>query len=262
VTKVVEAPTRNIVNMLLIFGTYNDKYLNMISKKIGLFVLLITICMTAFSQIDIDIEDIEPSTESSSSIGDVSFLMSLSHEEWIGMPHSVDLLKPKNYEFNMLFLVPFRDGAKTFNVHSGLSMSFSNLHSNVSDWEFIAMEEDLLPSNYPLSFDYTKNRVVAGYIGVPLGISFKFGPSNKKLFMMNLGVNSSLLFFTNNKLKFDNTKIKVKIREHLTPYRFNAYTSIGWRYIQLYGSYGLSPFFNRDTAPCIRNWATGVAVYF
>jgi hypothetical protein len=88
---------------------------------------------------------------------------------------------------------------------------------------------------------YSKNKLAADYITMPVMLNFNLAPKRKKSYGFSAGVSAGYLYAARQKFKSDaNGKEKVKNDFNLEPWKLSAVGELNLGVINLYGSYALN----------------------
>lgn len=88
---------------------------------------------------------------------------------------------------------------------------------------------------------YTKNKLAADYITMPVMLNFNLTPKRKKSYGFSAGVSAGYLYAARQKFKSDaNGKEKNKNDFNLEPWKLSAVGELNLGVINLYGSYALN----------------------
>lgn len=88
---------------------------------------------------------------------------------------------------------------------------------------------------------YSKNKLAADYITMPVMLNFNLAPKRKKSYGFSAGVSAGYLYAARQKLKSDtNGKEKIKNDFNLEPWKLSAVGELNLGVINLYGSYALT----------------------
>lgn len=199
---------------------------------------------------------------------------------WAGFEMGVNLLMddnfsntaPEGYEF--LDQRPEKSIALNFNVAdyevelyrknimlvTGIGFSVQNYRFN-SD-SYLAPDSSNVTSIGDPSFTLSKNKLVTGYINVPLLLEFNTSENPKKTFHFAFGVIGGVRVHSHLKLVEDSgeNEVKYKIYDdfNVNPWRVDATARLGYRNFTLFGSYGLTPFFRDNKEPELHALTMGV----
>ncbi|MBC8342786.1 MAG: hypothetical protein H8E61_02235, partial [Bacteroidetes bacterium] len=229
-------------------------------KIISPFLFFVIAGISVFGQIDIDIEDIETSSEQKSEHStNLAYFYSIQH--WQNLPDLLSTKAGRNHESGILLFFDLFDLNSQVNLSTGVSFKISHLHSNVNDWTDDGLSDSYDPTYFLNSFDFHKNKLVSGWLGIPLCLSLNTSRDYKKTIKIQGGINGSYLLYAHTKLVYDITKLKVKAGAYINPYRLDAICTFGWRFAYVYASSELNPFFNIAESSLVQNWTSGLAIY-
>jgi hypothetical protein len=144
---------------------------------------------------------------------------------------------------------------KSSNVNIWLFMQRASLSKNVLNLKYglglemynfrydsrISFRNAPAPMAFNDSIGFTKNKLYAGYITVPLMININTQPSSRRGLIMSVGMSAGYLLASRNKqVSGDRGKQKYKGDLALEPWRLAAIGEIGLGPVRLYGSYSLN----------------------
>ena len=144
---------------------------------------------------------------------------------------------------------------KSSNVNIWLFMQRASLSKNVLNLKYglglemynfrydsrISFRNAPAPMAFNDSIGFTKNKLYAGYITVPLMININTQPSSRRGLIMSVGMSAGYLLASRNKqVSGDRGKQKYKGDLALEPWRLAAIGEIGLGPVRLYGSYNLN----------------------
>ena len=94
---------------------------------------------------------------------------------------------------------------------------------------------------YTDSISFSKNKLAADYITLPVMLNFNFAPKRKRNYGLSAGVSAGYLYAARQKLKSDlRGKEKIKNDFNLEPWKISAVGELNLGVINLYGSYALN----------------------
>lgn len=98
------------------------------------------------------------------------------------------------------------------------------------------------------SIDFKKNKLIVWHAQIPLLLSFHTNPSHpKKDFHISLGGFAGLTIAANTKQKSSEAgKVKRDDDFNLNPFRYGLTARVGYRNLEIYSNYTLTPFFKDD----------------
>jgi hypothetical protein len=144
---------------------------------------------------------------------------------------------------------------KSSNVNIWLFMQRASLSKNVLNLKYglglemynfrydsrISFRNSPAPMAFNDSISFTKNKLYAGYITVPLMININTQPNSRRGLIMSVGMSAGYLLASRNKqVSGDRGKQKYKGDLALEPWRLAAIGEIGLGPVRLYGSYSLN----------------------
>lgn len=91
------------------------------------------------------------------------------------------------------------------------------------------------------SISFTKNKLAADYITVPVMLNFNFNPKKKRSYGFSAGISAGYLYTARQKLCSDQRgKEKIKNDFNLEPWKISAIGELNLGVIRFYGSYALN----------------------
>ena len=94
---------------------------------------------------------------------------------------------------------------------------------------------------YRDTISFSKNKLAADYITMPVMLNFNFAPKRKKTYGISAGVSAGYLYASRQKLKSDlRGKEKIKNDFNLEPWKISAIGEVNLGVVNLYGSYALN----------------------
>ncbi len=98
--------------------------------------------------------------------------------------------------------------------------------------------------------NFSKNKLFAKYLTIPLQLNYRSDPKNKKSFYMSMGMSAGYLVDSRNKQKSsERGKQKYDGNFNLNNWRVASIGELGIGGIRLYGSYGLTNLFDKKAIP-------------
>lgn len=144
---------------------------------------------------------------------------------------------------------------KSSNVNIWLFMQRASLSKNVLNLKYglglemynfrydsrISFRNAPAPMAFNDSISFTKNKLYAGYVTVPLMININTQPNSRRGLIMSVGMSAGYLLASRNKqVSGDRGKQKYKGDLALEPWRLAAIGEIGLGPVRLYGSYSIN----------------------
>ncbi|MBX2930908.1 MAG: hypothetical protein KF781_03045 [Chitinophagaceae bacterium] len=159
---------------------------------------------------------------------------------------SLKLRTGKSSNVNLWIFMQKINLSKHFiNLKYGLGLEMYNFRFDRN----ISYRKNPDPFIFNDTVNFSKNKLYAGYITIPLMLNFDFAPNNRKqLFTISAGVSAGYLINSRNKQISDiRGKIKYKGDFDLQPFRLAAVGEVGLGPIRLYGSYSLNALHDKGT---------------
>ncbi|MCX6263208.1 MAG: hypothetical protein NTZ47_01525 [Bacteroidetes bacterium] len=144
---------------------------------------------------------------------------------------------------------------KSSNVNIWLFMQRASLSKNVLNLKYglglemynfrydsrISFRNAPAPMAFNDSISFTKNKLYAGYVTVPLMININTQPNSRRGLIMSVGMSAGYLLASRNKqISGDRGKQKYRGDLALEPWRLAAIGEIGLGPVRLYGSYSIN----------------------
>jgi len=144
---------------------------------------------------------------------------------------------------------------KSSNVNIWLFMQRASLSKNVLNLKYglglemynfrydsrISFRNAPTPMAFNDSISFTKNKLYAGYVTVPLMININTQPNSRRGLIMSVGMSAGYLLASRNKqVSGDRGKQKYRGDLALEPWRLAAIGEIGLGPVRLYGSYSIN----------------------
>ncbi len=110
--------------------------------------------------------------------------------------------------------------------------------------------------------DYSKNKLRASYINIPLMLEFNTSDDNDKSFHVAAGVVGGWKMgsITKQKWEDDNEKYQARRKSdfNLNPFTLDATARIGYKNLTVFATYGLTPLFQKDKGPEVYPVTVGI----
>lgn len=112
------------------------------------------------------------------------------------------------------------------------------------------------------SIDFRKNKLITWHAQIPLLLSFQTNPSNpKKNFHISVGGFAGLLIAASTKQKSaENGKVKKDDDFNVNPFRYGLTARVGYRGLELYSNYTLTPFFKDSPVDDMKTINFGISL--
>ncbi|MCQ2275671.1 MAG: PorT family protein [Bacteroidales bacterium] len=188
-------------------------------------------------------------------------IMDIYHTFWMGMPTSVEHMK-FDPGFNVSAFWDFKIKQKPLAVGLGVGVSYYTQYSNAMlkyDPTSELMKYFILPSS--VEYDLLK----MNYLNVNIPVEFRYRNDNG--FKFSVGARVGLVCEVSQKYKGDDPsnpsdtlRIKNLRIENRMKYNVDVYTRIGWKFIDAYYSFQLTPLFEAGKGPKIYPMSVGISL--
>lgn len=177
-------------------------------------------------------------------------------------PNFMDLNQNKSFEININFLrysIGLQKQKRNIGLVTGLGWSyndyrFSNPYTIEND---NGITKPVLLDKAGLS----KSKLSTTYLTVPLMLEFQIPVSghDKKLYFSG-GVIGGLKVASHTKVKIDSDKSKSRDDFNINPFRYGATARIGYKGVNIFGTYYFSPFFKNGRGPEMYPFTVGIGL--
>lgn len=152
--------------------------------------------------------------------------------------NSYRLITGKTSNVNIWFFMQKLNISKhVLNLKYGLGYEMYNIRYDTR----ISYRKDPQPFVHNDSISFSKNKLFAGYLTVPMMINFNPTPDNRKGFSLSAGMSAGYLLESRNKqVSGERGKQKVNGNFEMEPWRLAAIAELGIGPVRLYGSYSLN----------------------
>jgi hypothetical protein len=159
--------------------------------------------------------------------------------------NSMKLNAGKSSNVNIwVFMQKLNISKKVLNLKYGLGLEMYNFRFDRN----ISYRKNPEPFVYNDTISFSKNKLYAGYVTVPLMLNIDASPNKKRGFSFSGGVSAGYLIASRNKQVSDaRGKVKYKGDFDLQPFRLAAIGEIGLGPVRIYGSYSLNALHNSTT---------------
>jgi len=156
-------------------------------------------------------------------------------------------------------------GTNRFGLVTGLGLEFNDYHfdgdNNIQELDGNIITKD----DYPSSL--SKSKLKTTFLRMPLLLELQLlNAKRSKRIYISGGVIGGLKLGSHSKViyKVDGNKQKDKIRDdfNINPLRYGLTARIGYRALNLYGNYYLTPFFEKDNDPELYPFSIGLSFAF
>lgn len=155
-----------------------------------------------------------------------------------GDKNSLSLKNGKSSNVNLWFFMQRVNVIKhVVNLKYGLGVEMNNYRYE-NNIRYRSEPTDFINRD---SISFTKNKLAADYITVPVMINFNFNPKKKRSYGLSAGVSAGYLYSSRQKLCSDlRGKEKIKNDFNLEPWKISAIGELNLGGIRFYGSYALN----------------------
>lgn len=192
--------------------------------------------------------------------------MDIFTDIWLNLPADVDP-RTLNQGVNVALMYdqPFEKSIVSFAL--GLGIGTNNLHSN----SLLTVNSKGVSGFTPipertatkLPLDYRQNKLSFTYLDLPMSLRFKF----KEGFRFSAGFKVGLRIDAHTKYHGDELEtksrevfIKEKELQNLQDWRYGVTASIGYKFVQFTGYYGISQIFDTNLGPDISPLSIGISL--
>lgn len=189
------------------------------------------------------------------------FILDMYHSFWMGMPTEVNH-KKFDPGFNVSAIWDFKVNNKPIAFGLGVGTSYFTQYSDAV-MKYNAAED--LVRYQILSEDIAYNRIKMNYLNVNIPIEFRYRNANG--FKFTVGARVGLNCHLSQKYKGDDLSIPsdtVSMTNYYLPnkmkYSADVYARIGWKFINAYYSFQLTPLFTTGKGPKIYPMSVGISL--
>ena len=177
-------------------------------------------------------------------------------------PFEISPWRSKSVNLYYLYEIPLGNSRFAFNPGFGLGLEkyqFKNntiltYHNQVEGFPSTGpvLVMDTVSNVLGANYSYSKNRLAANYLDIPLEFSFASNRSNPKAGLkLAVGGKVGVLFSSHTKIKYlaaadEKRTVKMQQQWGLNRLRYGAHARIGYGSFNLYFEYQLSPLFNNE----------------
>lgn len=179
----------------------------------------------------------------------------------------MDLNTGKSWNWNInIFDYGFGLGTDKVGIASGVGFEFTNYNFDGQN----SIRKDAATGEIGAYIpDYagniTKSKMNITYLTAPLLLEFQI-PAGKKRIHISGGVIGGLKLWSNTKIKYtvsgEKSKEKAKGDYNLSPLRWGLTARIGYRALNIYANYYMTPLFKKNLGPELYPFAVGLALPF
>jgi len=159
--------------------------------------------------------------------------------------NSTSLSTGKSSNVNLWFFMQKLNVTKNVvNLKYGLGLEMYNFRYERN----VSIRKDPNPYMFNDSISFSKNKLYAGYLTIPLMLNINATPNKSNGFTVSAGVSAGYLIASRNKqISDERGKVKYKGDLGLETWRFAAVGELGIGPVRLYGSYSLNTLHKKST---------------
>jgi hypothetical protein len=191
---------------------------------------------TNWGIVDIGISQFNDNTNYTQSIAQ-GYLPAGANEDWF------DLRNGKSINVNVWFFMQRINMIKhVVNLKYGLGLELNNYRYS----ENIKFQKSAAPLVIMDTLNYSKNKLAADYLTVPIMLNFNFTPDRKHGFGFSVGVSGGYLYSSRQKM-ISNQYGKKKDNEdfELRQWKLSYIAELNMGFVKLYGSYATESMFEK-----------------
>lgn len=168
-----------------------------------------------------------------------------THKNGMVDARSMSLVNKKSSNVNIwIFMQKLNLSKHQMNLKYGLGLEMYNFRFENN----LSYRRD--PKNFVFndSINFSKNKLYAGYVTIPVMLNFSPTPSKKNGFKMSAGMSFGYLLSSRNKqISNERGKQKISGNFNLEPFRVATIAELGLGPVTLYGSYSLNSLHKSST---------------
>lgn len=177
-------------------------------------------------------------------------------------PNFMDLNQNKSYEVGVNFIrysIGLQKDKKNIGLVTGLGLTFNDYR--FSNGYTIENENGMVKPVVLDKAGLSKSKLSTSYLTVPLMLEFQIPVSgNNKRFYFSGGMIGGLKVGSHTKVKKDGDKSKNRDDFNINPFRYGATARIGYKGINIFGTYYFSPFFKDGRGPEMFPFTIGIGL--
>lgn len=193
----------------------------------------------------------------------------MTYDNQIAMPAG---LEPMDLNYSKSYVFGWNAWQKNIhiyrnNVNLGTGIGMSWYHYNLRGSYTI---QPNMTYSFPVadSLNYTKNRLNAAYINIPLFLEFNTNNEDAgRSFHIGVGAQAGYNVFKNKvkqKYELDGRTYKRKIKDdyNVNPFKVDLIGRIGYGEFSIFATYSLTPLFEDNKGPRLYPWTAGISLDF
>ena len=177
----------------------------------------------------------------------------------------MDLNTGKSWNWN-LNVIDYGFGLGTDKIGIATGLGFEFINYNFDGQNSIRKDPDtgnIIPYVPDYAGNIVKSKMNIAYVTAPLLLEFQI-PAGKKRIHISGGVIGGVKMWSNTKLKYkvsgEKSKEKAKGDYNLSPLRWGFTARVGYRMINLYANYYMTPLFKENRGPELYPFSVGLAL--
>lgn len=189
------------------------------------------------------------------------FIVDIYHTFWMGMPTAVEHMK-FDPGVNISAIWDFKIKNKPLAVGLGIGVSYYTQYSNaLLQYD---KSSDLM-KYYVMPTDVSYNHISMNYLSLNVPLEFRYRHSNG--FKFTIGARAGWVALINQEYKgsdpavpSDTAMYKNNMITHKMKYNIDFYTRIGWKFVDVYYCFQVTPLFADNKGPKIRPMSLGISL--
>ncbi len=177
----------------------------------------------------------------------------------------MDLNTGKSWNWN-LNVIDYGFGLGTDKIGIATGLGFEFINYNFDGQNSIRKDPDtgnIIPYYPDYAGNIMKSKMNIAYVTAPLLLEFQI-PAGKKRIHISGGVIGGVKMWSNTKLKYkisgEKSKEKARGDYNLSPLRWGFTARVGYRMINLYANYYMTPLFKENRGPELYPFSVGLAL--
>lgn len=189
---------------------------------------------------------------------------------WVDAPDEMDIQAINlGYNISSSYIIPIEK--TNFGVLLGLGITGHNIYSDAVQTETLDASGTSTGivgftklDSIVSGLSYTKNKIALTYAEVPFEIRYYNGDNGIKV---SAGIRIGFLIDSHSKYNGedylfdtdDNLKIKIKDLDNISEYRFTPFVRVGWKWVNVTASYGLTGMYEQNKGPQMHPISLGLS---
>ena len=190
------------------------------------------------------------------------FILSLTSDNWSGLPAAIEAKPFRSRGFSFLLMKEKANESGKLAFGYGLGFSSQNVHT---DGALVYDDSSNTSSFYKLpdSLDVSLNKLSLNYIDAAIEFRLRTAEdSHERRFKVSLGFKAGVLVQSHTKYEDKNGKVKTYDIKNLNTFQYGPTFRIGYGGFALTGYYSLATVFKKSKGPEMNPYSVGIAVTF